>query len=217
MKQFKNLIIISSVIITQQIFAQSIETKLLKQGTRIEMIEFNAENVQNKTKVLIVESVTGNTSKVRSVTTENGTITEDNLQTYRYDNNGATWIIGATDTKTKKPAEVRYPINMQIGQKLDNDVNFEQSGKSPEGQSIQLSIKITDRKVIGREKITVKAGTWDCTKLSYKFSLGIKLGFIKIPFNIDAVEWYNTEVGVVKTEYTMKGKYAGHSEISSIK
>ncbi|WP_286862420.1 MULTISPECIES: hypothetical protein [Sphingobacterium] len=215
-EQTKNLVLLALIIAGHNAFAQTVESRLLKKGTRIDMVEFDANKVQNKTKVLTVESVSGKTSKVRSVTTEKGNVTENNLQTYHFENGEATWTNDAVDTKTKRPAIIIYPANMQAGQKINNDVTFEQTGTTPDGKKATVSVKITDRKVIGKEKVTVKGGTWDCTKLSYKFSLGLKVAFINIPFNVDAVEWYNPDVGVVKTEYSIKGAYAGHAEIASV-
>ncbi|WP_343556231.1 hypothetical protein [Sphingobacterium sp.] len=216
-KQIKNLLLICSFLTAQKTFAQTSQPSLLKKGTRIETLEYNAEKIQTKTKVLTVESVTGNTSKIRSVTKEKGAVTEDNVQTYRLENGEATWMNEAIDSKTKKPAVLIYPAEMRPGQNINNNVTFEHTGKTPEGKKATVSVKISDRKVIAKEKVTVKGGTWDCTKLSYKFSLAIKVAFIKLPFNVDAIEWYNPEVGVVKTQYSMKGTYAGYSEIASVK
>ena len=95
-------------------------------------------------------------------------------------------------------------------------MQYEVSQTGADGKKAKLTVKITDRKVGQKESISVKAGTWECTKLTYNFSMKIKVGLLSLPIDAKVTEWYSPEVGVVRSETWIKGKMESYSEITSI-
>lgn len=192
-------------------------------NSMIETTEYAADKTLKSTKVYTVKSVVnknsqGITSKYQSIKTEaNGKVSEDKVMTYQCNQGDVTFELGAEDAKTKKEAIVTYPAAMKAGMALKPDVSFEQSGKTPDGKSARITIKISDRKVVGNESITVPAGTWNCTKITYSFLMKLKVGIISLPINAQVTEWYHPQVGVVRNETWIKQKLEAYSEITALK
>ena len=98
------------------------------------------------------------------------------------------------------------PARLEVGQSLpDGSIKF--TGDTP----MVMSVNIVDRKVVGKETITVPAGTFDCYKVTYTMQ-------VKTIFTMETsgVEYVAEKVGVVKQEsFTKNGKLVGYSELSS--
>ena len=78
---------------------------------------------------------------------------------------------------------------------------------------ITMVVQVYDRKLEAKENIETPAGTFDCMKISYKILS--QFGFTKA--TISMVEWFNTDVGTVRSEsYNKKGKLTGYSELQEI-
>lgn len=106
---------------------------------------------------------------------------------------------------------IEYPTSMDVGDQLkDAKMHLDMDGANGMKQTVDM--EVTDRKVLGKEKITTAAGTWDCFKITQKTKMRIKTMGIGMPMNIDATEWYAPGFGIVKTE----SKH-GKTEIVSIK
>jgi hypothetical protein len=201
--------------------AQNCESSYFAQkGGKIETTEFDkSESVKSVTISTVASAQPGNgsfQSTLKSIKRDpKGTVLED--KTLHINCNGRETVLGLgiDDTQTKKEAVLDYPANMSVGTELKNEVTYEIT-KTEDGKTVKVSFKIIDRKVAGSEKITVKAGTWNCTKITYKMQFSFKMGFLNIPFNGEVTEWFNPEVGVVRTETTIKGEKDGHSEITSV-
>lgn len=76
-----------------------------------------------------------------------------------------------------------------------------------------MTVSITNRKVEGIQDVTTDAGTFKCYKISYDIAT-------KMMFNIKAkaVEYFNEEVGMVKSEsYTSSGDFQGSTVLSAIR
>jgi len=103
------------------------------------------------------------------------------------------------------------PNNLSIGKTLPDANVVMTINKGP--MNMKMEINITDRKVIAKEKLTTKAGTFNCFVVTYKneFSMGIKQESY-------AKQWLATGVGLVKQEqYNKKGKMLGYSELTYLK
>jgi len=108
---------------------------------------------------------------------------------------------------------LEFPGEMKPGTEL-NDGNFTVKVNSNNFTLITMSFDITNRKVVGTEKITTKAGTFDCQKVTFDFNS--KAGIIKVRGS--GVEWYLDNKVVVRSEsYNKKGKLLGYSELTSMK
>jgi len=208
-------------LLASPILAQDCQASYLaSKGVTIEITEYDANDAQKSKKVYSVTDVQSSgqdvTSKVRSVTEQGGIVTEDKVFSYRCNQAGVEWGLGTEDPKTKKEIFVAYPANMSAGMELKPDINYELSQKTPDGKDAKLIAKINKRKVAGTEKVQVKAGTWECTKITYDFLLKIKVGILTLPINAKVIEWYNPQVGIVRSETWVKGKKENHTEISMV-
>jgi hypothetical protein len=105
-----------------------------------------------------------------------------------------------------------YATGLVAGQSLP-DANITVSAATGGIAMLNLSIDITNRKVVGTESVTVPAGTFDCFKITYDVET-------KMMFKVNATvtEYVNMGVGNVKTEtYDKKGKLAGTTQLVEVK
>lgn len=92
-----------------------------------------------------------------------------------------------------------WPNDLTVGQTLpDANMNMK-IGMS--GVNMNMSMDIKNRKVIGREKVTTPAGTFDCLIITYdtEVNMGIRQ-------KISSKQWVSEGVGMVKQEDSQKGK-----------
>lgn len=109
-----------------------------------------------------------------------------------------------------------YPSGMQVGQTLP-DGAFEMEGNT-NGMNMQMNFKVSNRKIVGNEKISSPAGSWDCFKITYDADFSMKVMGIGAPMHMTATEWFAPGFGVVKTEsYGKNGKLAGSTLITGVK
>ncbi len=75
---------------------------------------------------------------------------------------------------------------------------------------LKLNVKITNRRVSGKEKVTTPAGTFDCVLLTYDFEskMGVKI-------TGSAKQWIAEGVGTVKQQdFNKKGKMISWSQLT---
>jgi len=65
---------------------------------------------------------------------------------------------------------------------------------------------------LGKEKITTKAGTWDCYKISYTGKILVDAMGMQIPVDLVGTEWFAPSFGMIKTKSNF-----GSSEITAIR
>lgn len=104
---------------------------------------------------------------------------------------------------------LELPSRLSVGQSLkDGSINLSAVG-SP--MAMTMSVKITERKVVGKESITTPAGTFDCFKITSKSTSSTKMG-ISMTFEFTTTEWMAEKVGLVKSEsLDKKGKSIGYT------
>ena len=108
---------------------------------------------------------------------------------------------------------LEFPANMTSETKL-NDGNFTVKVNNGDFTIVTMTFDVTNRKVVGTEKITTKAGTFDCQKVTFDFNS--KMGIIKMRGS--GVEWYLQDKVLVKSEsYNKKGKLMAYSELTDMK
>ncbi|MEM6766086.1 MAG: hypothetical protein AAF655_14210 [Bacteroidota bacterium] len=98
-----------------------------------------------------------------------------------------------------------FPPSMSVGQRLPGGT------LTISASIMNMTIRISDRKVEAEESITTPAGTYECVKISY-------LANVKMGINIASriTEWYSKDVGIVRSEtYNKNGKMYGYSELTS--
>lgn len=109
--------------------------------------------------------------------------------------------------------DILYPKDLIPGTQLPNaklNVSVKMDENMPMAMTTTFEIK--NRKVVGNETITTSAGSFECVKIEYDFS--IKLGLKQ---EYKACEWLAKGAGVVKSEtYTKNGKLFSYSELTKI-
>jgi len=100
------------------------------------------------------------------------------------------------------------PNNLSVGQELP-DASMEMTVSM--GIILNITVYITNRKVLATENITTPAGTFDCFVLTSTSEL--KMG---IKQKGTSKEWIAEGVGIVKQEsYNKKGKLIGYSLLTA--
>lgn len=112
---------------------------------------------------------------------------------------------------------ISYPSNLKEGQSLPGGEKEMRGNMS--GMEISMNLKISDRKVAGKEKITTPAGTWECFKITYKLGLSVQMMGTNFPMELDvnATEWFAPGFGIVKTDTERGGSILGSMQITAFK
>jgi hypothetical protein len=110
---------------------------------------------------------------------------------------------------------LELPSSLSVGQSLkDGTVNVTAVGS---GIPIALNVKISDRKVAGKETITTPAGTYECYKVTSNIATQTQMG-VKMNMNFSSIDWIAVKVGTVKSEsYNKSGKLMGYTILTSWK
>ncbi|MGL5890758.1 MAG: TapB family protein [Bacteroidia bacterium] len=129
--------------------------------------------------------------------------------------------LGAGVTAEFEGIDIEYPGTMLSGSKLP-DAKLKMTTKS-DGEVISVyTVTMTNRKVIGKEDKTTKAGKFDCWKIEYDMNVEIVMMQDGEPTNTPAksyhcIEWFTSKTGIVYSENYKEDKLESHSEIISIK
>ena len=76
---------------------------------------------------------------------------------------------------------------------------------------VNMTVNITDRRVLGKESVTTPAGTFDCYKVTQTTDVKMMLGK-----EFSSIEYYAEGIGVVRSEtYDKKGNLDGYMELTS--
>lgn len=107
--------------------------------------------------------------------------------------------------------DVFTPNNLKVGQTLpDNEMNMVIKAST---MTIDGHVKTYERKVVGKEKVTVPAGTFDCMVIESRSD--IKLMISK---KSKTKMWIAKGVGIVKQEtYNKKGKLQSSEKLTLFK
>ena len=105
-----------------------------------------------------------------------------------------------------------FPRDLVEGEEL-NDGNITIKVNKDGFTFVTMTMDVLNRKVVGKETVTTKAGTFDCFKVSFDFES--KFGFIKVRGS--AEEWYHDNRVLVKSKsFNKKGKEVGSTELTKI-
>jgi len=111
--------------------------------------------------------------------------------------------------------DLEFPLDMSAGSTLkDGKIKIDVLTNGVPVTSINS--EYNNRKIEGTESITVPAGTFSCTKLSFDIKTTTKLGFSFTTEN-KSVEYFSKGKGVVKSEiYDKKGSLIGYNVLSKM-
>lgn len=119
---------------------------------------------------------------------------------------------GMQDMEMEMEADyISIPANPEVGEELDEGtMTMNVSGSAMPGMSMTATLK--NRQVVGKETITVPAGTFDCVKVSYDTEIKTIM-----TIQTQTTEWHAEGVGVVRAEYyNKKGKMNGYMELTRL-
>ena len=112
---------------------------------------------------------------------------------------------------TVEATDMGYPSVMTAGQVL-KDASLTAAIANQGVTMFTMKIDITNRKVLGSEKLTTPAGTFDCIKITHDVSTRL---IMKI--SATSVIYLSREIGVVKTEsFNKKGKLVSYDILTKI-
>lgn len=107
---------------------------------------------------------------------------------------------------------MQYPSVLAAGTTLP-DASISITVSNSGFQVFSMSVQVSNRKVEANESITVPAGTFQATKISY--TVNSKIAFVKVQSSV--VEWISPSAGIVRNEtYDKKGKLMGYSVLSKL-
>lgn len=105
-----------------------------------------------------------------------------------------------------------FPRDLNEGEEL-NDGHITIKVNKDGFTFVTMTMNVLNRKVLGKESITTKAGTFNCQKVTYDFES--KFGIIKVRGS--AAEWYHDNRVIIKSEsYSKKRKLLGSTELTKI-
>ena len=106
---------------------------------------------------------------------------------------------------------LEIPDDLSVGQDLKDGTVTITAANSP--MPMTMSVKITNRKIVGKGPITTPAGTFECYKVTSTSTVNTKMG-IGLTFNYTTVEWLAPKVAVVKSESYRNGKLQGYTQLT---
>lgn len=100
---------------------------------------------------------------------------------------------------------IEFPAHMKAGQNLP-DVTVVSKTSMQGGPTGELEIKITNRKVVAKESMTVPAGTFEAYKIESESSMQMRMAGVGLPASkMKSTEWWVLGVGLIKSETEAKG------------
>ena len=109
---------------------------------------------------------------------------------------------------------LEVPSNLSVGQSLKDGSVTMKANNSP--IPMNMSVAITERKVVAKETVTTPAGTFECYKITSKSTVNTKMG-MGMTFDFTTIEWLAPKVAVVKSESYKKGKLQAYTLLTSRK
>lgn len=105
--------------------------------------------------------------------------------------------------------ELALPSTLTVGQELPDASTTIKAGSN--GVTIiNMTVNVTNRKVLSREELTTPAGTFNCYKITQ--DTDVKMMIAKTMTSID---YYAEGVGMVRSEtYDKKGNLEGYTELT---
>jgi hypothetical protein len=212
----------------------------LQEGSMSETTNFDAEGKENGHQTITVTGVTTKGDQeiyTLSVETfdEKGKSVVSGLEAEMICEDGALKVdIGKTmqsyaasveGVKVRMEGDKLYiPANMEVGQTLpDSQISliYEYDKDSPYaammGEEARTDTRIHDRKVVSKETVTTKAGTFECLKITEKSTTETKgMGQLIVFSTVDYIST-NGYGSVKKETYDQDGKLTGTSELTAYK
>ena len=109
---------------------------------------------------------------------------------------------------------IEFPTKFTVGDKL-RDASLKGNGQSGP-MAVTFNMQIKNRNVIGQEKLTTPAGSFDAYKVKSDLAFELKMGF-PVKMEMESISYRAPGVlWDVKNETYRKGKLMGYSELTKI-
>lgn len=109
-------------------------------------------------------------------------------------------------------AAIVWPAQFKIGDKLPDSMIKVDPNERNNSQLKPISLGTFDRKVVGVERITTPAGTFDCFVVESTSTLSLFEDF-----RMAQVDWFAPGIGVIKTEmYNNNGTVSSSTELTEL-
>ena len=211
-------------------YAQCNEYYQLSEGSEWEMVNYNAKGKavgRNVQKVTSFDGQSGSfTATVHSVIYDkkDKEVMQSDLD-FKCDN--GTMIVDMRNFINEEQMTMFQNYEMQVeaeNLEVPNDLSVGRSLKDGSvtvtahnaPMPMNMSVVITDRKVVAKETVTTPAGTFDCYKITSKSTVNTKMG-LGMKFEYTTTEWLAPKVAVVKSESYRNGKLHGYTLLTSRK
>lgn len=209
-------------------WAQECMGVLLKEGSGYEMISYDGKGKENGRMIYRVEEVS-----------EEGPTTVIMMHLEAFDKKGdpsfkSTYKLNCTGSEMRVDAsamigedqrksfeafdmkftseDIVYPNNLSIGQDLPDGAMHGVGSTGP--MSITTDMTMTNRKVVGKETLTVPAGTFETYKITSDMNISTKT-VMNIKFDFQTVSYRAKDVlWDIKSETYRKGKLIGSTVLS---
>lgn len=110
--------------------------------------------------------------------------------------------------------DIIFPASLSVGQTLPDGSLHGEGSTGP--MTMTMDANFVNRKVVGKEAITVPAGTFDAYKITTDMNMTVK-SIIKLNVDFNTVSYRaNKVLWDIKTETYRKGKLMGTTELSRI-
>ncbi|MDX2047334.1 MAG: hypothetical protein SFU87_11140 [Chitinophagaceae bacterium] len=215
----KKLLVMIFLFVSSHLFSQTCGYFPAQEGAVFEMQTFNEKGKLQLINTSVVKVINGDkiTIDAKVVDEKNKPVTSMTYDAICKDGNltidgGAFVPAGMFEGKNNATVSITgdkivYSQALNSGQTLPDasiGIKMEMQGMPFPFNS---DVKITNRKVVGEEEITVPAGTFKCWKITYDIQYKML-----ISFRGTAVEWIAPGKGFIKSEsYTKNNKLAGYS------
>ncbi len=183
-------------------------TNFDKRDNPIAVIDYKVLTVKNTSsgKEAIIRGITKDTKEKSTVEMEFTVICKDNKLSVDFRSLFSPEMIDSMEAMEYDitGTNLDWPNELTVGETLP-DANMTMK-ISMGGMNMNMTLDITDRKVIGKENITTLAGTFDCFVVTYdtEVNMGIRQ-------KTSAKQWIARDVGLVKQEDFKDGKITGSS------
>ena len=108
---------------------------------------------------------------------------------------------GAMETEVEYDG-IELPAKLSVGQRLNDGTVTVRSSMGAPGLGMTITVTTENRQVAAQEQVTTPAGTFEAYKITYDQNVKL-LGSRRF----SVVEWWNNEVGLIKSEsYGKNGK-----------
>ncbi len=235
MKLLKSVIVASILIFSHQVFSQCNPYFAYSEGAVIEKTYFNKKGKEvstDKTEILSVTGSGNNQNITARITmydkkkelsqNEIEMICEDGVFKMDMRNFMPQGMEGVEDVQIVfEGDQLTIPSDLKAGQSLKNltfVVKIVSDNPAMKAMATNTTVTIKNRKVVGNEKITTAAGTYDCVKMTYDSESTVSIMGMKRTMNSSSVDYLSEGVGMVKSEsYDEKGQLNSYVELSSFK